>query len=106
MNAHIYNTACVLYYGRLALLPAKSYQILNVCVSDCPVNTSPNKMSIFASQKGDFVMEKKEVCSAPDKFVIWKIDAGKLIQKYEPSTAPDGSVTHKSISTVSCLHSR
>ena len=36
----------------------------------------------------------------PDKFVIWKIDAGKLIQKYEPFVL-DGKLVHKSLSTVS-----
>ena len=44
-------------------------------------------------------MEKKEMCF-PDKFVIWKIDAGKLIQKFEPQRQDDGTLVHRSMSTV------
>ena len=46
-------------------------------------------------------MEKKEMCF-PDKFVIWKIDAGKLIQKFEPQRQDDGTLVHRSMSTVRC----
>ena len=44
-------------------------------------------------------MEKKELWQ-PDKFVIWKIDVGRLIQKYEQITYTDGRTAHKSLSTV------
>ena len=44
-------------------------------------------------------MEKKELWQ-PDKFVIWKIDVGRLIQKYEQITHTDGRTAHKSLSTV------
>ena len=55
--------------------------------------------SITYLQKGDFVMEKKEL-STPEKFIIWRIDAGKLIQKYESLILEDGTLVHKALSTV------
>lgn len=59
----------------------------------------PIDASAYLSQRGDFVMERKELCF-PDKFVIWKIDAGKLIQKFDPTTLSDGTIAHKALSTV------
>ncbi len=53
----------------------------------------------FVFQKGDFVLDKKDL-EDYENFPIWKIDAGRLLQKYE-AVHKDGRLLHKSMSTVS-----
>lgn len=51
-------------------------------------------------QKGSFVIEKKDLKNLPSLFSIWKIDSGRLLQKFEPLMR-DGKVMHQAISTYS-----
>ena len=60
---------------------------------------SPYSYSCFGLQKGDFVIERKDLTNY-DSYPIWKIDAGRLIQKFEPFTKDDKMI-HKAMSTVS-----
>ena len=53
---------------------------------------------VFISKKGDFVVDKKDAYKS--EFPIWRIENGKLLQKFEPFI--DGRVLyHKSASIVS-----
>ncbi len=45
-------------------------------------------------------MDKKDL-SNPDSFPIWRIDAGRLLQKFEPVIKDSVVVAHKALSTVS-----
>jgi len=49
-------------------------------------------------QRGDFVIERKDRYNY-ESFPVWKIEAGKLLQKYEP-VVNDTAVLHKSVSIV------
>jgi len=49
-------------------------------------------------QKGDFVIERKDVWKT-EGFPIWRIETGKLLQKFDPLPIADGLV-HKSASVV------
>ena len=60
-------------------------------------------LSLSLLQKGDFVLEKKDLTKY-DSYPIWKIDAGRLLQKYE-SVVKDGRMLHKAMSTVSTVPS-
>lgn len=50
-------------------------------------------------QKGDFVVERKDLYSHGE-FPVWKIEAGRLLQKYEPFKSDIG-ILHKSASIYS-----
>ncbi|CAH1787490.1 unnamed protein product [Owenia fusiformis] len=50
-------------------------------------------------QKGDFVIERKDLTNYK-KFPIWKLDTGRLLQKFE-AEEQDGRLVHKSLSTYS-----
>lgn len=50
-------------------------------------------------QRGDFVIERKDRYNY-ESFPVWKIEAGKLLQKYEP-VVNDTAVLHKSVSIYS-----
>lgn len=56
---------------------------------------------VFSAQKGDFVVERKDAYRH-DGFPIWKIEAGRLLQKYDP-VASDNGFVHKSASVVSLV---
>ena len=49
-------------------------------------------------QKGDFVIERKDVWKM-EGFPIWRIETGKLLQKFDPVLISDG-IVHKSASVV------
>lgn len=44
------------------------------------------------------MLERKDMANY-DSYPVWKIDAGRLIQKFEPFTK-DGRMIHKAMSTV------
>lgn len=50
-------------------------------------------------QKGDFVIERKDVWKT-EGFPIWRIETGKLLQKFDPLLT-DSGIIHKSASVVS-----
>ncbi len=47
------------------------------------------------------MIDKKDLANY-DSFPIWRIDAGRLLQKFE-SFEKDGKLFHKALSTVSIL---
>ena len=49
-------------------------------------------------QRGEFVVEKNDINQS--RFPIWKIDGGRLLQKFEPFEC-DGRIRHKPMTTVS-----
>jgi hypothetical protein len=51
-------------------------------------------------QKGDFVIERKDLHKS-NGFPIWKIEVGRLLQKFDPELQSDGSLIHKSASIYS-----
>ena len=54
---------------------------------------------IIKFQKGDFVIDKKDLTNY-ERFAIWRIDAGRLLQKFEPIIKDGVLVAHKALSTV------
>jgi len=54
---------------------------------------------LFCLQKGDFVVERKDGWKT-EGFPIWRIETGKLLQKFDP-LAIEGGIIHKSASVVS-----
>jgi len=58
-------------------------------------------MDICSFQKGDFVIDRKDAYKL-DSYPIWRIENGKLLQKFDPSFE-DGILVHKSASVVSLI---
>jgi hypothetical protein len=54
---------------------------------------------IIILQKGDFVVERKDGWKT-EGFPIWRIETGKLLQKFDPVVI-EGGIIHKSASVVS-----
>ena len=61
------------------------------------VSAAPNDPHYY--QKGDFVLERKDYYKQ-EGFPIWKIEAGRLLQKFDPVLV-DGKLLHKSASIYS-----
>lgn len=55
---------------------------------------------VFRHQKGDFVVERKDMFTG-NSFPIWKIEPGRLLLKFEPHGQIGDSVIYKSASVVS-----
>jgi hypothetical protein len=58
-------------------------------------------LSAIVLQKGDFVVERKDGWKT-EGFPIWRIETGKLLQKFDPVVIECG-IIHKSASVVSIL---
>lgn len=59
----------------------------------------PEPDSPHSFQKGDFVIERKDLKTV-DTFPVWKIDSGRLLQKFEP-VERNGRKLHQSMSVYS-----
>jgi len=69
-----------------------------VSLSSVFVHFSTADDGLLVVQKGDFVIERKDVWKT-EGFPIWRIETGKLLQKFD-AVLTEAGIVHKSASVV------